>query len=931
MIARALLCACYSVLLSRAAAAQAATDTTRDTTRARAQGVTTSRFTVSGDRLRALPVDDPAQALVVVPGVVLRGGDIGIDQLARLSLRGNAPGEAAVYVDGAPVRFQLFGGSTIPLAVDAVDEISVTTGLADVGLPDARGGVIAYLTRAGGERVQASFHGGTDEPFGTGSSLGYNHFAAFVNGPLPAVPGLTWAFSASAQGEGSPYRGSGIASQPAFVMNGLDTAVTWVDGGGNTVVTAVPAFARVTGLKRPMDWATLVRGHAKIDYHYGEGSTASLTVLAGGAQQRFFPGQDIGDPALYAGMHDWSRIGIVNWRQTLGRLRGGALALSANLSLGTDREVSGPLAPGSELDTRDPALGIEWGAIAFTGSDLLPFPISDQIIRNVRTNSGLRTPYLNRTDLRNSQPFRTNPFGVVTGWATQGLDADLTLISERRLDGRWTLDWSPGTTHRVSVGADFNRTDLSYYSSGLLTELNLDAYHVEPRRLGAFATDRITTGRVTAEVGFRYDRFNPRGLFPTTPGRIFTNPGWSPAAATSDTAYTASLARVFTGATTKGLLSPQARIAVAVGSGTSVRASIGQHAVPPSLGSLFAGTNSDLSFTSALGPVFGRDVRYAKSTTIEAGVHYDPGSAVVADVAVHHETALRPYEPRLLSYDDPANPGRSLTVNSLAETGEVHGTGADVSLAWQRGAVLDAVVAYSYLRTTEEGRVAVSTHALGARVGMRVPSDWKAGSFLGAVAGDLQATVLLRAASGLPYTRLRNVGSGILALEEEASLLFLSGAEPLGVSRLPWTKTVDLRLSRNVRTVGGDWTVFADFRNLFGFKNTIDAYAETGTDANDLYRVTALRDEYTRLQIEANANGALLAANTVDLRGCAGWQSPVNCVALQRVERRFGDGNGLYTQAEQDRALNTYFDSFTGAWRFHGPGRTVRVGMELRL
>ena len=212
MIARALLCACYAVLLSRAAAAQAATDTTRDTTRARAQGVTTSRFTVSGDRLRALPVDDPAQALVVVPGVVLRGGDIGIDQLARLSLRGNASGEAAVYVDGAPVRFQLFGGSTIPLAVDAVDEISVTTGLADVGLPDARGGVIAYLTRAGGERVQASFHGGTDEPFGTGSSLGYNHFAAFVNGPLPAVPGLTWAFSASAQGEGSPYRGSGIAS-----------------------------------------------------------------------------------------------------------------------------------------------------------------------------------------------------------------------------------------------------------------------------------------------------------------------------------------------------------------------------------------------------------------------------------------------------------------------------------------------------------------------------------------------------------------------------------------------------------------------------------------------------------------------------------------------------------------------------------------------
>ena len=52
---------------------------------------------------------------------------------------------------------------------------------------------------------------------------------------------------------------------------------------------------------------------------------------------------------------------------------------------------------------------------------------------------------------------------------------------------------------------------------------------------------------------------------------------------------------------------------------------------------------------------------------------------------------------------------------------------------------------------------------------------------------------------------------------------------------------------------------------------------------------------------------------------------------LRRVETRFGNGDGLYTLAEQQRALNTYFDSFAGSWRFHGPGRTVRVGMELRF
>src|SRR5207244_7316307 len=117
---------------------------------------------------------------------------------------------------------------------------------------------------------------------------------------------------------------------------------------------------------------------------------------------------------------------------------------------------------------------------------------------------------------------------------------------------------------------------------------------------------------------------------------------------------------------------------------------------------------------------------------------------------------------------------------------------------WHRGGALDAAVAYSYLHTTKEGQAAVSTHALGARVGVRVPGDWKARSFLGSVARDVQAVVLVRMASGLPYTPLNNIGSGILA-SEEPSLLILPGSGGLNGSRLPWTKTVDLRLSRNVR------------------------------------------------------------------------------------------------------------------------------------
>jgi len=69
----------------------------------------------------------------------------------------------------------------------------------------------------------------------------------------------------------------------------------------------------------------------------------------------------------------------------------------------------------------------------------------------------------------------------------------------------------------------------------------------------------------------------------------------------------------------------------------------------------------------------------------------------------------------------------------------------------------------------------------------------------------------------------------------------------------------------------------------------------------------------------------------VDLNACGSWQTPVNCVALQRVERRFGNGDGLYSTTEQLKAFNAYYDAFLGPWRFHGPARTVRIGIQLRF
>ena len=50
---------------------------------------------------------------------------------------------------------------------------------------------------------------------------------------------------------------------------------------------------------------------------------------------------------------------------------------------------------------------------------------------------------------------------------------------------------------------------------------------------------------------------------------------------------------------------------------------------------------------------------------------------------------------------------------------------------------------------------------------------------------------------------------------------------------------------------------------------------------------------------------------------------------LRRTEARFGDGNGVYTVAEQSRALNAFYDLFSGKQNFYNAPRNIRVGVEL--
>jgi hypothetical protein len=232
------------------------------------------------------------------------------------------------------------------------------------------------------------------------------------------------------------------------------------------------------------------------------------------------------------------------------------------------------------------------------------------------------------------------------------------------------------------------------------------------------------------------------------------------------------------------------------------------------------------------------------------------------------------------------------------------------------------------------------THSFVGSLAFQLPNDYKRGTTMGTILRDVGIFATFRVQSGLPYTMLDNQGAGQTAPRLNFGL---GGRAASGTTlnqfELPWTKNVDMRLNKGLRFGRLDATAYLDVRNLFNFRNIVGVFAETGDVKNEKNKlISAVGDpslgtgEYGNLWNEADNAGALnVADKSIDLTSCASWSNQLNCVSLRRVEQRFGNADGVYTLDEQEHALNTYYDSFFGAWRFYAPARSIRVGLELKF
>jgi hypothetical protein len=944
-----------------------------------------SKSIVSGELVTHLPVDDVRNVVALQPGVVESGDTAGV------SIRGGRPGEANVYIDGAPVRQSQSGAQGITIGTNALEEASVTTGALPVEFSDAQSGVINFTTKAGGQTLAGSGSYETDEPFGDAISVGYNRIEASLGGPIPRVSNLTWFGAVVVSGQSSRFRGAGFENVPFYVTGGPDQVVTDASGGstvlpqfvqfsgkcGETGSDATPVAQAIKsnygfdcqGRRRPMDWASFMQLQSKLQYSYGSGSSVGLTGLASGNQFRRFPGTTIGDPALFSGQHDYSRLAVLNWVHQVSRSAERALSFNLNVSYARDRSIAAPLDPSTEVDTRSPTGGIYLGTLRFAGVNAngFPDPINEDIIRNIRSNAGLRTPLLDQP-LENAQGSRSNPYGLQTGgWVTAGFNAGASLLSESRYTARLVADWQANRFHRFTLGGDLRKVNLKYWSSSLIRQIFMDAYDVKPDLYGLFASDRLDLGDVVLELGLRYDYYNSHTLFATTPGRIFTHPDYNPAAATDDAIYAQMLAdrNIFTPSVGHSAISPRLRVSFPVTEQTGFRLSYSHQVQTPDFSTLASGINNDFSFTNS-NDQFGRDVDFGKSILFEFGVRHAFSQDLVLDVAAYNKDKVSDLAYRILPFVDPRSITDTLNVNVLTNLDFGNSRGVDVKFDWRAGSYLNTQVAYTFQNSKGTGSDPTTylntfarqvsgltgdrtlppeqaqrtdfdrTHNLVGSVALSLPADWRKGTTAGRIGQNLSVFASFRVLSGLPFTRLVNAGDGQTVGFADVLQFGLGGraAENLNNSVLPWTKFLDLRVNKGFRVGRLDLTAYADIRNLLNWKNQTGAFAETGDVVNAKHKHDLLQSEFDGMVLEATNASAMVTGSKTDINltgSCASWGKPVNCESLKRVEARFGDGNGIYTLAEQTRALNTYYDSFFGSPRFYGQPRHIRLGMELNF
>ena len=911
------------------------------------------------------PADSADGPLLYLPGVA--------GSLSGISIRGSAPSETGTLVNGIDVTPGM-RGPAVALPTNAAASAWVVTGPASArtaagrslqfeiaGAPDSSGARLRYFT----DRLSGA------------SSLGFNRFELATG--LSRRTFRVFA-AGTLTGQKAADFGTDARSVPIFAPAGLDTSITFPGESGDSITEDVVQWAATRGNCDTFSKST----NAGIADNYGldctgdrtPGTAQSAYSVAVSAQldlnrtakleflglksrsdAREFDYRSIRDPANLRGDQQLASAYTVTLSGQLGQ---GPMpgAYRIGVSRQQNQLMAGPLTAESELKTRDPSLGLMLSGLGFRW-DFTSFPVDSQLVDNYRAHrtTSRITPYdlLNVDQYNLVDPYRDGPYATSGFFERGGPVGLLDLQREKRTLFFGDASWRTNRNSVLSVGGSYTRYDIASYASQLTSLVFSDIYIEKPASGALYAEQRFTYGKAELSAGVRYDFFSsnaerPAALdtLPFIPGTSTPNPTYGqyqqyPAISS----YGAPGQTIVINGRVLPLVStikdrrhsgwsPALRGALQLGRDTRLRGGIVRELRMPDLALVYAGVNTDLNITN-IGQVFGTDLDFTRSWREELGLTQSLGRALALDIVGYHRSSDS--VPATL-IQGVRNPLRNNTPTSLLRYATTAGsgiTGGEIALSFT-SPWLSAAAGYRHQGTSATdftiGGIWNRADVFTTTVAFHAPPELRHGLFSRA---SLWAG--LRVAGGMRYVKCFSsfgVPPGDLFAEAGEPCPIFSGGLITGPTR--GEKHLDLRFSKALTPGPYAPRLFVDVRNLFNFRNSVRQYQDTLAAAQG--KLEFIADEQAAYHDEATRNGASASNGDINLAfpdaSCAGWVNvggsgaAPNCIALKRAEARFGNGDGVFTTAEQAATAGALFGATSGT-DFLGTPRRIRLGIEMGI
>lgn len=589
-----------------------------------------------------------------------------------------------------------------------------------------------------------------------------------------------------------------------------------------------------------------------------------------------------------------------------------------------------------------------------------------------------------------SDALRYNPYAYYTNYSISGYDNDgWRQTKEDRIQVRGAFDWQIGRFNRAKFGGEYMSVDLRTNNITLYDNVPLPE-KANPTRFGAFIQDRLDIGDLVLEGGLRWDYLDPDTQFSRTPAFVYNVPDSLKSGFVvyneSEAAYLplnacgpesanpeGACVNNFVDGQTKSEISPRLGAAFPVTPTSTFRLSYGRFVQTPAFFTnsgftsgqagvsnrgigMMVNSNSDL-LNQNTNSTFSRDVDMPSTRVFEFGYRQLIGQDLVIDMSAFNKKQRSSLAVRKLPWGDPTRDGATIFLNTLTNKDFIETNGFEIRLDKAFGNMFQSNLSYSFLDARGTGsdpysytslilRATTSLsaltgipsappealllldqsrkHNLGWSAALMFPVDWQDGTALGAILQDVGFFTVLTLRSGLPYTKLINFGNGQIG---PPSLAGLEGVPESSINgnTTPWNWTFDFRLTKGFQLGRSlNLQAFLDWRNPLNLTSQTTLFLETAAAVNeqhfDQQLGTALRD--SRLDGDNIIRDFDIVAESPE--------TEFNKFMLLRAEQRFGNGDGIYTVDEQERAFGQRYEDIWGEnVRFRRSDQSFRLGLRL--